>query len=1030
MNESKRGLLIDILLKYRELIFVVTALLVVCGVLALVEMPRDEFPEFEIRQGLIVGIYPGASSEQVEAQLTQKVENFLFQFKAIDKLKTRSISRENVMIVYVEVRATETNTDAFWGKIKHGLVELKTELPAGVMSLTANDDFGNASAILMAVESETRSYRELENYIESFEDAVRRIPATSRVKHFGLQKEEINVYLDDAKLAHYGIKPLALYMAIKPQGDINYAGEIDDGKLIRPIHIPTDYLAANDIAEQIVFCDAEGHSVRVRDVARVVREYTKPVSHIRLNGKKSLVVSLEMLAGNNIVQYGEAVQTEIDLFMAQLPADVEVGVISNLPEFVSHSIFDFLKEFGTAIIAVILVTILLLPRRVALVAASSIPISIFITLGIMWAAGMTLQTVSLAGLIIVLGMVVDNAIVIVDAYMEKLDSGISRREAASQAVSEIFGSVFSATMVIIASFAPMIFFLTGLVGDFVRSLPATVAIALCTSLAVASILVPLLSYLFIKTGIKNSDDSKSGKSLLTVLQTSYNKGVEQAFRFKGMVVVIGIISFAGGLFLLQSVPQESFPDFVRNQFAVEVYLPVGSSLQQTDNVMRAIEDSLLLDPRIEEVAAFVGTSSPRFNTLYAPQIPASYYGQFVVLTKTSQGANDVINEYSRRMCDSFPGARVQWKQLRMAVSEAPIEIRISGDNIPELKQAGREVADIFRNIEGAQWVRTDFKEAQQAVQLDLKQDAASRLGFSKTFLDLSLMLGTKGFPVSTVWEGDYPVAVNLRVNERTKTSTDQVMNQYVSSQFGLSAVPLRQIVDAGPAWSEGQIAHRNGIRTLTVMVDIAQGQHASEILSKARKSINAVELPDGLSIGYGGDYESSVEDIAPLYSSLAVTVAITFLILLVQFQSIRTALIIMVTMPLSVFGAALGLKLTAYSFSVTALVGLISLIGIVVRNGIIYVSYAEELRHKHGYSLEEAAISAAKRRMRPIFLTASAAAVGVIPMILSGSTLWGPLGTVICFGLMFSLVLSLFVLPVLYRLIQSADSDNTLEREL
>jgi multidrug efflux pump subunit AcrB len=1027
---KKKRTLIEILLCHKQLIIAGTTLLVLFGIVALTQMPRDEFPEFKIRQGLIIGIFPGASSQQVEEQLTKKVENYLFQYEAVDKKKTHSISKENFMVIYVEVQKKEKDPKLFWAKLRHGLNELKEQLPSGVMSLTADDDFGNTSAVLMAVESETKTYKELEKYIEKFEDGARKIPSTSRVKHYGLQKEEINVYIDDAKLTNYGIKPLMVFAALKPQSAVDYAGDIDDGKFIRPIHIPSDYKTESDIANQIIYSDPTGNVIRVKDVAKVVREYAEPDSYIRLNGKKCLIVSLEMLPGNNIVQYGDEVKKEIEKFKKEVPSDVNVGIISDMPDFVSKSIYNFLKEFFIAITAVILVTILLLPRRVALVAASTIPISIFITLGIMWVTGMDLQTVSLAGLIVVLGMVVDNAIVIVDNYVEKLDNGITPHDAASQSVTDLFSSVFSATLILIFSFVPLNMVMIGLAGDFVASLPYTVTIALLVSLIISVILVPLLCYIFIKQGIKGEhSEGKKGK-FLNWLQSLYDKTLESSFTKKKTVVAIGLLTFILGLLILYITPMQMFPAFERNQFAIEVYLPVGSSLQQTDSVMKEVEEKLMKDKRIKEVAAFVGTSSPRFHTLYAPNFPAKNYGQFIVITESNEITNEILNEYSKEFSNINPNAHIRLKQLEMKMNKAPIEVRISGDSIRTIKQVATQVSDIMRGIEGIKWVRTDYEEPLQAVRLNLKQDEASRLGYTKQILDYSLLVGTKGFPVSTIWEGDYPVSVNLKVDKKIKTNVDDIMDQYVTSPFLVSSVQVRQLADAQPEWTEGVIARRNGVRTITVLADVDRGIYESVVFDKAKPIIDNLKLPEGVSISYGGDYATSYEEVTPIYYAMAITVAIIFIILLFQFRTIKTSLLIMTTLPLSIFGAALGIKITGYPFSVTALMGIISLMGIIVRNGIIYISYAETLRHEHGYTLEEAAIAAAKRRMRPIFLTSAAAAVGVVPMILSRSPLWGPLGSVICFGLIFGMIMSLILLPVLYYIFHRKDFEKLSESEI
>jgi multidrug efflux pump subunit AcrB len=1016
-----KSALLDIILRYRQVLYIFTGIFILVGVIALVQMPRDEFPEFKIRQGIIVGVFPGASSHQVEEQLTAKVENYLFRYSAVERSKTYSISKENVLVIYVEVSEKEKDPDAFWVKLRHGLNELKGELPSGVLSLTADNDFGNTSALLLAVQSETKTYKELEETIKQFENDIRRIPSVSRVKHYGLQKEQISVYIDDAKLTHYGIKPLVVLAALKPQTMIGYAGEIDDGKFVSPIHIPLSYKTEQDVANQIVYADPLGNVVRLKDVARVVREYEVPDSYIRINGKKCLIVSLEMQTGNNIVHFGNAVGKRIEKFTQSLPSDVKIETISNIPNAVSKAITNFMKEFAIAIIAVILVTILLLPRRVALVAASTIPISILITLGIMWIAGMDLQTVSLAALIIVLGMVVDNAIVIIDNYVEKLDNGISPRKAASQSVTDLFGSVFSATLILISCFVPIQFFMTGTGGDFIRSLPMTVTLALFSSLFTSAVLVPLLCYLYIKFGIK-SDTAKGKKAaFLSAVQKAYDGLLEKAFAMKKRVVFVGALSFVLGLVILAFKPQQSFPTVERNQFAVEVTLPEGGSLHQTDAVMRDLEELLRQDPRIRIVTSFVGTSSPRFHAIYAPNFPARNYGQMVVLTESNEATVKILDEYSRKYSNRYPNANIKWKQLEFAMSKAPIEVRVSGDNIQTIRHTANEVSEILSQEKGTTWVRTDYKEPLQTIDLAIKKDEASRMGYSNTLLGYSLMVGTKGFPVSTIWEGDYPVNVMLKVDKKVKTCPDDIANQYVTSPFLVSSVPVRQIAALKPGWTEGEIIRRNGVRTVTVLADIERGLYASDVFSRVKQKIDDMKLSEGVSIQYGGEYHDSIEYITPFYYSLAVSIVIIFLILMFQFRNVKTTLLIMLTMPLSLFGAALGVFVAGYPFGVTAFIGLIGLMGIVVRNGIIYISYAEELRHEHGHSLEEAAISAAKRRMRPIFLTAAAAAVGVIPMIASGSALWGPLGSVICFGLIFGLVLSLLVMPVLYYLFHRND---------
>lgn len=1025
---EKKRQLIDILIRYQQPIVMLVVILIAAGITALVRMPRDEYPEFKVRQGIIVGVYPGASSEQVEAEVTDKVEKYLFQYKSVKRSKSHSVSRENVMIIYVEVTEKEKDPDGFWLKLRHGLNELKGSLPSGLVSLTADNDFGNTSALLLSVRSDGKTYRELEDCIKRLENDVQRIPSVSRVNRYGTQKEEINVYLDNAKLSRYGIRPMTLAMAIIPQSAAGYAGELDDGKLIRPLHIPASYRSENDLAEQIVYADPTGTVVRLKDVARIVREYEEPQSYVRVNGKKCVVVSLEMQNGNNIVDFGRDVGRVIAGFQKTLPPDIKIETISNIPDVVAKSIGSFLKEFAIAILSVVIVTLILLPGRVALAAAATIPITILSTIALLWAAGLSLHTVTLASMILVLGLVVDDPIVIIDNYVEKLDRGFDRRQAASLSVKELFPSVFAATIIIICCFFPMSFFLTGMAGDFVSSMPPTVITALTASLMAASLLTPLMCFYFIKQGVRSGRGGRK-TAFLSGLQRHYDRLVEKVFQKKAMVIAVSALSFVAGLLLLTSVPIQTFPPVERNQFAVEVTLPEGSSLEETDAVMKDLEGQLRKDPRVKVVTSFVGTSSPRFHAVYAPRFPSRDLGQMVVLTDSNESTIHILDKYSRKFAGRYPAAEIKWKQLEMVSFIEPIEVRISGDDVRDLKRTADKVMGILQAAKGVALVRTDFRQPVQNVEVKIKKDEANRLGYPKAMLNFTLMTGTKGLPAATVWEGDYPLQVHLKFEGMDHAGPGDLEDLYVTSPLLGASVPLRQLAELRPSWTEGEIVRRNGVRTLTVMAGVERDVYASEVTKKVRPLIDGLKLPGGVRIEYGGEAEGQVEYFTPFFYAMAVSIILIFLILMFEFRSLKKSLLIMIIMPLTVFGASFGILVTGYPFSITAFIGLIALFGIVVRNGIIYVQYADELRRDLGYGPEEAAIAAGKRRMRPIFLTAMAAAVGVVPMILSGSNLWGPLGSVICFGLLFAMVLSLLILPVLYYLLYKNEPTTQVKGE-
>jgi len=1014
--EKRNFNIIELAMKHKQIAIIITAIFVLFGVFSLLVMPRNEFPEFTIRQGLIIGVYPGANSAQVEEQLATKVESFLYGFEEVNREKTYSISKEGMLIVFVEVNNSVKDPDAFWDKIKFGLSDLKMQLPPQVLALIANNDFGNTSAILLTVQSDSKTYKELDRELKIIETELRKIKAVSKVKHFGLTQEQITIYPDNDKLAYYGVKPISVLAAAQLEGAVYYGGELDNAEQITPIHIPTSYNTEEDIKNQIVYTDPTGNVIRVKDVARVVREYPKPDAYIKNNGTNSLLISLEMQPGNNIVSFGETVDETLQTLKGKISPDVQVAKIADMPQAVGHSITHFLKEFAIAIFAVIIVTMLLLPFRVAAVAGATIPISIFITIGILYALGVELHTVSLAGLIVVLGMVVDNAIVVLDGHIEKLDHNETPWNAAWKSAKELFVPVFSATMAIIATYVPMVFFLDGMVGDFVGSLPITIGVALITSLLIACLLVPYMSYVFIKKGIKKEEGKKKKKSLLDSVQTVYDRTLEWAFRIPKTTILTGVVSVALGIAILALVPRQLFPKVDRNQFAVEIYLPEGSTLEQTAFVSDSLEQMLMKDKRVVNVAAFVGTSSPRFHTTYAPNFPSKNYAQLVVNTQTADDALSILDEYETKYRNLFPNAYVRMKQLDLLSTTAPIEVRISGDNIDTIKTLAQQVKVVMEKNENVIWARTDYLNPRQGVSVQINDETANRLGLTKGVVAASLATGFSGMPIGTIWEGDYPVAIKLMNEQQQRNGFDDIANQNITSPLTGATVPVRQIATSiTNDWSEGQIIRRNGTRTITVRADVKRGVLPYKVLSDLKTEIKKISKSEQTTLSYGGEEESEVENYIPLAKALFAGVLLIFFILLFQFKNPKLVFLVMMTMPLSFLGAALGLVITGYPFGLTSFLGIMSLMGIVVRNGIILIDYAEELRSENGMSLSNAAIAAGKRRMRPIFLTSFAAAVGVVPMIVSGSTLWGPLGAVVCFGLLVSMILTLYMLPVMYQ---------------
>lgn len=1018
-------------MKYNKIILLIVIVLSLFGVYALNVMPKQEFPVFTIRQGVVVGVYPGATSVEVEEQLAKPLENFLFTYKEVKKSKTYSHSKDGIVYVYVELNDDVNNKDEVWSKIKHGLMFFKAKLPSGVLALIANDDFGDTSALLITLESETKTYRQLETYLENLEDRLRTIESVSNLRRYGEQNEQISIYVEKEKLAAYGINILNLYQTLITKGFITTAGKIDNSDMNVPIHIERPYQSEKDLEEQIIYSDAQGNHIRLKNIAKVVREYPKPTSYTTNNGKKCLVLSTEMREGYNVIQYGKDVEKVLEQFQNDIPSDIHIYRVADQPQVVAHSITTFLKELMIAIIAVILVTMILLPLRVAGVAASSIPISIFISLGLMLAFGMELNTVTLAALIVVLGMIVDNSIVVVDSYLEKLDHGIPRWQASIESAKEYAKAIISATLAISLTFFPFLAMLTGQFLDFVKLFPWTVLITLGVSLAVAVLFIPFLQYFFIRNGL-HQPGKKQKETFLDKLQKGYNWLLEKVFQYPKISLTIGLISIISGIYMFANIPQKLMPIAERNQFAVEIYLPNGSSLEQTEAIAQDLEKILRKEETVISVTSFIGSGSPRFQTAYAPKVGGTNFAQFIVNTTSNEDTELLLDKYSTQYAYHYPNAFVKFKQLEYESVDADIDVRISGENIADLKKVADTLMTELKKLDEPIRVYTNYEEPLPGIKITLDPVESNRLGVNEGTLGLGLASRFGGTPITNIWENDYSLPVVLKSKWENKDPVaEDISNEYVAGLLSPS-VPLRQIADVSANWTEGQINRRNGVRTLSVFVDLKRGERPGLVQPKVEELVNAVtakSLPKGVSISYGGVKESDGETMPKLIKALSISIVIIFFILVFHFKKISLATLVLVSTSLSIFGAAIGLKVMNVDFSITAVLGIVSLIGIIVRNGIIMYDYTEELRYKHGKTVFEASLEAGKRRMRPIFLTSAAASMGVIPMIISKSPLWCPMGTVISFGTIFSMIFILTLLPLAYWLIYKHEDKNTSKDE-
>lgn len=1014
MMEKKRNV-VEWAMHYRQIVILVTCCLVVFGIYSLPEMQKNEFPDFTIRQGMVVAVAPGINVEEMVEQVTKPLEDYIFTYKEVKKEKTFSTTRDGMVFVQVELNDDLNNKDEFWSKFKHGVAMFKSQLPSNVLAIQVMDDFGDTSALLITMESKDKTYRELHGYMDELMDRLRRIKSVGRLTVSGERKEQISVYLDPARLSQYGLNEQTIAVGLFAKGFVTSGGRIQTPDYVLPIHVEKSFNTLSDIREQIVYNDPSGHNIRLKDVARVVKEYPHADSYITNNGTKCILLSVEMKKGQNIVRMGEEVDHVLTLFKKELPSEVNMYRITDQARVVGDSVNTFLHELLIAIGAVVVVVMLLLPLKVALVAASTIPITIFISLGLFYAFGIELNTVTLAALIVTLGMIVDNSIVIIDSYLEKLGEGMSRWHASIQSATHFFKSIFSATLAISITFFPFLIVIKGMIHDFLLSFPWSITLILGVSLLVAMLLVPFMQFWFIRKPIPGV---QKGFSFLSVLQKYYNRLLDVCFAHPYITLFSGLVSIVVGIVLMGQLPQRLMPVADRDQFAVEIYLPTGSAVEKTALVADSVEHLLRRDPRVLSVTAFVGCSSPRFHTAYAPQLGGTNYAQLIVNTTGNKETVQLLDEYAPRYTNAFPEARVRFKQISFSQAVYPVELRLSGNNLDTLKNIAGKYLALLRNMPETQLAQTNFSEPQTTVRLRMKEDEATRLGINNIQLETTLaMRYGNGLPMANLWEGDYAIPVTLKSEKADSASFSDLNGELIPVAGGLSYVPLRQLAVMEPCSEDGQIVRRNGVYTITVMSDVRREVNPTAFTAKLMKRLEEIPLPAGVELAYGGDREQDNENLPPIMGALAIAAFIIFFILLAHFRRISIALLIFASMTLCLFGTAVGVLIQGVDFSMTSTLGIISLMGIIVRNGIIMIDYAEELRTVERLGVRDAIYHSARRRMRPIFLTSAAASMGVIPMILGKSGLWMPMGTVICYGTLITMVFLLTVLPVCYLLI-------------
>lgn len=1001
---------------HRHIVIFLTALMVIIGVYGLIHIRKNEFPRTPIRVGTVKLVCPGLDAKEVEERATKLFEDYIFEYQEIDKNFTSSNSFDGYALITVWMREELKDPKVFWNKFKQDVLAAKDHLPDEIEEIEVDDNFGEVSSVLIALESKSHTYHDLNVYMNALCDSIRKVKSVGRMEVSGMQYEQISIYIDSERLQHYGISDRELTQRLKDFNCISN-GRLKNGNLQQPIYVAN---ADNNIyALENAVVHSEGNTkVRLKDIAKVVREFPELQNYVTYNGNKCLILSVEMAPGYDVSAMGKQVKEQIAAVAKLLPSEIKISTITDQSQIVDDSIINFLKEMLIAIISVILVVVILMPLKVALVAALTIPVTVFSSLAIFWLIDLELNVVSLAAMIVVLGMIVDDAIVIIDGYVDMLDKGMSSWHASITSARHFLKSIFSATLAISITFFPLILLTPPEEAEFLGVFPWAVTIILFVSILVAQTFLPIVQHAVIRKTKAPTEKEKKGFSILGFVIQSFDRLVDFCFRHKKATVVVGGLSVLLGLYLMGMLPSEEWPKARRNQFAVEITNDAGASMKSTAAIADSIEKKMRADERVVSITSFKGIPSPRFCDQYAPVDQGPHFAQFIVNTTGADATDEIVKDFQKEYSLAYPDVSVSIRQISFGLVGDPVEIRVVGSNLDSVNVAAMKIRAYMNTVPELLLVKSNISEPQPAKKIVTDNEQMARLGLTNADIrDMLTLRYGDGIQVGTKWHGYFDVPVIVKWVHSDSSTVHDLLNEQINIPYDNSTVPLKQIASVVPVWQYRNIPHRSGLRTAYVTAQIYYGNNINAVTESLMPGIDSIQLPKNVKIQYGGQYENDTDHGAETNFSLVIAVIIMFFIILWHFKSLKITFLMMGCLLLTFFGTAVSTMLVGVPFSLTSALGMISLMGILVRDGIILFDYAAEVQREERLSPQEAIQIATKRRMRPILLTTFCASMGVVPMVIGKDPLWVPLGSVVCFGAIITLFFIRTVMPVLYALV-------------
>ncbi|EJG1578709.1 multidrug efflux RND transporter permease subunit VmeV [Vibrio parahaemolyticus] len=1004
-------------IKNKVISWLFIVILAIGGVTSFLELGRLEDPAFTIKDAMIVATYPGATSKEVEEELTYPLEKEIRKLPYIDRITSTSSNGMSQIMVSMKMDYGPDELPQIWDEMRRKINDLQPTLPQGVQSLQIIDDFGDVYGVMLMLTGDDYDYVELKRYADHLRREIELVDGVGKVDIAGDQQEMLFVEISLDRLASLNLDMTVVSGLLNQQNNVVSAGEVmvnGESLVIRPSGTLNTVQALENL---IIHGRDTGNLIRLKDVATITRSIQeKPGNMILFNGKKAINIGISFASGVNVVEVGERLNAELSSLESIKPAGLDMSYFYNQAQEVDDSVKAFVISLAEAVAIVIIVLLFTMGLRSGVIIGVVLLLTVFGTFILMNYNNIELHRISLGALIIALGMLVDNAIVVVEGILVGLKKGRTKVQAAVDIVKQTQWPLLGATVIAITAFAPI-----GLsqdaTGEFMGSLFWVLCFSLFLSWVTAITLTPFLADLLLKEEEKdtNGEDEDPYKGWLFVV---FGALLKFSLRFRWMTVAAMVALLVGAVIAFGNVKQQFFPPSNTPMFYVDMWMPEGTDIRQTIKQAEKVESYIRQQDDIDFVSVSIGQGLQRFALTYQPEKSYEAYAQFQVRTTDRDNMFKLLHKLDDNLAKTFDEPTFQFKLMEFGPSPASkIEARITGPDPKVLRELAVQVEDILHTDPGARNIRHDWRERTKELVPVFNESKARRLGISKEDLSSTLQMAFGGSTFGVLRDGTHTLPIMMRLPEAERVDFESLQNVKIWSPSLQTYIPVDQIIDGVELdWSEPLIQRRDRKRTLTVLADhdVLSDDTAASLFARVQPKVMALHIPEGYEITWGGEYESSKDAQEGLFGSLPMGYLLMFIITILLFNSVKKPLVIWFTVPLSIIGVAFGLLTTNMPFSFTAFLGLLSLSGMILKNGIVLLDQIN-LELESGKDPYLAIVDSAISRVRPVSMAALTTILGMIPLVFDA--FFGSMAITIMAGLGFATVLTLIVVPVMFAIL-------------